>query len=72
MLPDSSLSSILIHILFRAQQEQLSSLEQEQQQVDIRVEQVKMSMEQAKSDQRDAQTSLGRLQQDEFRVRQVN
>jgi len=59
-------------VYHRAQQEQLASLEQEQQELESKMEQVKMSVENAKSELRDAQTYLSRLQQDEFRVKQVN
>ena len=58
--------------IHRIQQEQLTSLEQEQRELENKIDQVKMSMDNAKSDQRNAQTHLSRLQQDEFRVKQVD
>ena len=54
------------------QKEQLTSLEQEQRELEGKMEQIKRSMDAAKSDQRNAQTHLSRLQQDEFRVKQVD
>ena len=54
------------------QKEQLTSLEQEQRELEGKMEQIKRSMDAAKSDQRNSQTHLSRLQQDEFRVKQVD
>lgn len=61
----------MIYPHHRMQKDQLKSLEQEQQELEAKMEQAKRSMETAKSEQRNAQTYLGRLQQDEFRVKQV-
>ena len=53
------------------QKDQLSSLEQEQRELEGKMEQTKRSMETAKSEQQNAQRYLSRLQQDEFRMKQV-
>ena len=58
-------------LIFRNQEEQLSSLQQEQRELERKMGGAKMSMKSAKSEQHNAQTHLSRLQQDEFRMKQV-
>ena len=55
----------------RIQQDQLASLEQDQRELQSKMDQAKTAVETAKSEQRNTQTHLHRLQQDEFRVKQV-
>ena len=57
---------------YRIQQDQLTSLEQEQRELQGKMDQAKTAVETAKSEQRNTQTHLCRLQQDEFRVKQVS
>jgi len=56
----------------RAQRERLASLEQEQRQVGDKLERVKAMVERAKSEQRNAQANLNKLQRNELSLKQVN